>query len=116
MSTLPKPLHLKPGAAILTAPTVAGGAAVIAKLGDCVLHPSGAGWHICCVSLGGTATVPVGGLPLGQSTDQFHWSQGASYTAMGVPQTAYSGTFDNPSSIGADGRISGSGATGKPAF
>jgi hypothetical protein len=83
MSTLPKPLHLKPGAAILTAPTVAGGAAVIAKLDDCVLHPSGAGFHICCVPNGRTATVPVGGLPLGQSTDQFHWSQGASYSGQG---------------------------------
>jgi hypothetical protein len=116
MSTQPKPLHLKPGAAILVAPSTPGGAAVLAKLGDCVLHPSGAGWHICCVPLGATATVPVGGLPLGQSTDSFHWSVGASYRGMGIPQAAYSGTFDNPSSYGADGRISGSGATGKPAF
>jgi hypothetical protein len=117
MSTRPNPLHLKPGAAVLTAPTTAGGAAVIAKLGDCLLHPSGAGWHICTAPLGAAATVPVGGLPLGQSTDQFHWSQGASYSGQGVPSSYSPASYDQgQTGYGSDGRISGSGATGKPAF
>lgn len=114
MATKPNPLHLKPGAAILTAPAIAGGPAVIATLGDCVLHESEAGWHICLVP---SAIVPVGGLPLAQSTDQFHWSQGASYSGQGVPSSYAPATYDaGQTGYGTDGRISGSGATGKPAF
>ena len=112
----PKSNQLKPGAAILTAPTVAGGPAVIAKLGDAVLHPSGSGWHVCTAPAGSSATVPVGGLALGQSTDLFHWSQGASYSGMGVPQSYVPATYDQvQTGIGTDGRISG-GANGTPSF
>jgi hypothetical protein len=115
--SLPNPKHTKPGAAILTAPSTPGGAAVIAQSGDCVVHESGAGWHVCCVPLGATATVPLGGLPLGQSTDQFHWSQGASYSGMGVPSSYSPAGYDAAQSgYGSDGRINGSSATGKPSF
>jgi hypothetical protein len=106
---------LKAGALALNAPMTPGGPPVIARPGDAVLHVSQAGWHICICTIGQTAIVPVGGLVFGASDDNFHWSTGPSSTASDVPQTAYSGSFDNPTSIGHDGRISG-GADGKPSY
>jgi hypothetical protein len=116
--SLPNPKHVKSGASSLSVPTP-GGPAVIAQPGDYLLHESGAGWHVCCVPLGATAVVPIGGLPLGQSTDSWHWSQGASYSGMGIPPSPGTAptTFDaSATGYGSDGRISGFGPTGKPAF
>lgn len=112
--SLPNPKHVKPGASILTAPSAPGGTAVIAQSGDCVMHESGTGWHVCTVP---SAVVPVGGFPLGQSTDQFHWSAGASYSGQGVPSSYAPASYDAAQGgYGSDGRISGFGPTGKPAF
>lgn len=113
MMSQPTSKQVKTGAAILNAPQTAGGPQVIARQGDAVCHANGSGWHVCMVP---SAIVPVGGLPANQSTDQFRWSQGASYSGMGVPQSYSPPTFDAAQSgIGTDGRIFG-GANGTPTF
>jgi hypothetical protein len=109
----PKTSHLKPGASVLSAPTTPGGAGVYARQGDAVMHASGAGWHIAPVP---SVQVPVGGLRAGESSDVWHWSQGASYSGQGVPSSYSPPSFDaGQTGYGSDGRISG-GANGTPSF
>jgi len=75
--------------------------------GDIVPHPQG-GWHICLVP---AASYPGSGIRAGDSTDQFHWSLGASSTGQGVPQPTGT-TWDQVSSgISSDGRASLDGST-----
>lgn len=111
----PNSKQIKSGASIIPAPQTSSpsGAQVFAKQGDVVPHPISPGWHVCMVA---SAAIPVGGLPAGQSTDQFHWSQGASYSGIGVPQSYSPPTYDAAQTgIGTDGRISG-GANGTPSY
>ncbi len=107
MPNVPKAMNLKPGAVVRT-PPVPGGPPITASPGDVVVNGS-AGWHIITGS--GPVNVPVGGWPAGQSSDQYHWSTGASYSGMGVPQPAGS-TFDQiASGVGSDGRAASSDGT-----
>jgi hypothetical protein len=81
--------------------------------GDIVPHPLG-GWHVCVVN---SAFYPGSGLPANSSNDQFVWSTGPSYSGMGVPPAASSANYDaSQTGYGTDGRITGFGPTGKPAF
>src|ERR1035437_3510813 len=90
-------------AKVVSAPMSPGGAAVTVIRGDVVAHVQ-PGWHVCVAPAGAQVTVPIGGLTAGASDDNFHWAQGPSYTGAGTPAPANTGTFDNPSSFGTDGR------------
>ena len=112
----PKQGQVRTGAQVLSAPQSAGGPGVTAKFGDVVTHASGTGWHVCIATFGASVVVPVGGLQAGHSDDQFRWSQGASYSGQGVPQSYSPPTYDAAQTgIGTDGRING-GNTGTPSF
>lgn len=117
MGAFPKALWVPPGASILTTPGP-GSAPVYARKGDIVMHPSGTGWHVCVAQNGVSVAVPTGGLPVNHSGGEFHWSQGASYSGIGVPGPNTTGsTYDQvqADSYGSDGRIQ-SGLNNKPAF
>jgi len=77
--------------------------------GDLIPHPSG-GWHVCLV---GSAFYPGSGIPLGSSTDSFHYSTGASFSGQGIPgSNPASATFDAVNTgAGTDGRASLDGST-----
>lgn len=108
-----QPKNLKVGQKTVTAPSVSGGATVTANPGDVILHESGAGWHVVISPT--PIIVPVGGYSLGSSTDQVHWSQGPSFSGLGVPGSmSPTSTYDQvQSGVGTDGRISwGDGTIG----
>jgi len=93
----PKASQMKLGAKV-----VSPGPGATLMQGDVFPHLNG--WHVCISP--GPVYVPIGGWPAGYSDDHVHWSQGASYSGMGVPGSV------NPS-MGYDAAQTGYGTDGR---
>jgi hypothetical protein len=107
------------GAKVVQRPAPGSGQQVAVNPGDAIAHEDPSGWHVALKPhfVPPTTYNPTGGSDAGFSNDLVHWSSGASYSGMGVPSSYSPASYDQASTgYGTDGRISGSGATGKPAF
>jgi hypothetical protein len=106
----PKASQLRLGAKVVSPPTP-GGPSVTVVQGDAITHLSG--WHVCIAPPGQVVYVPIGGYPAGYSDHLVHWSQGPSYSGMGVPGTPnLTQSVDNVNSgFGTDGRAVSSDGT-----